>query len=245
MKLLFSLCLLVITAPVMAQIADVKDVINRARATVSTDDHLDGLVTLQISGRLEPAGTQVPPATVVIIARKPSSQRMEIRIDDIVETHILNGDDACIIRSNLQEGASQMRLLTPPERARVAFSTRQFFSFYRPDFKNGEMVTYEGIEQRRGIRCHKLLYAYPDGLRTIRYFSVNDDKLISTITDMNLESVSIGVQNIGGIRFPEAIEYYVDGELLHTVFLTSIRTNKPLQEGIFDIPKGQKKKVSP
>jgi hypothetical protein len=242
MKLLLSFCLLALTAPSLAQAVDVRDVVNRARATLGTEQALDGLVTLQITGRLDPVDTRIPPATVVIIARKPCSQRMEIRIDDIVETHILrNEDNGCLIRSNLQTNASQMRPLTVPELARVVFSTRQFFSFYRPDFKNGEMLTYEGIEQRRGVRCHKLLYTYPDGLTTIRYFSVNEDHLISTITEKKLESVPVGVQLIGGIRFPEAIEYYENGSKLHTVVLSSIKTNKPLQEGIFDIPEGQKK----
>ena len=242
MKLLFSFCLLALATPLLAQTADVKDVINRARATLGVDSTLDSLVTLQIKGRLDPVDAKVPPAMIFIVARKPCSQRMEIRIDDMVETHILHDKShGCLVRSNLQTSASQMRKLAPPELARVVFSTRQFFSFYRPDFKNGETVTYEGIEQRRGIRCHKLHYAYPDGLSTTRYFSVNEDKLVSTITGNQLESVPVGVQNIGGIRFPEAIEYYEDGLKLHTIVFSSIQTNKPLQEGIFDIPQGQKK----
>ncbi|MGJ8651713.1 MAG: hypothetical protein ACSHX8_00435 [Opitutaceae bacterium] len=242
MKLLSSLCLLAIAAPLMAQTMDVTDVINRARATTGTDDALDNMVTLQITGHLEPANAKVPAATVVIIARKPSSQRMEIRIDDIVETHILDGDRGCLIRSNLSDGTSQMRKQKPEELKRVIHSTRQFFSFYRPDFKNGEQVSYDGISQRLGIRCHKLIYAYPDGLTTTRFFSVNDDKLVSTVTENKLESVGVGAQRIGGIRFPEAIEYYESGKKLHTVHLSSILVNKPLKEGIFDIPKGQSKK---
>lgn len=242
MKLILSICLLAIASPLLARPVKVQDVINRARATIGAENALDGLVTLQITGRLDPSATSIAEAALVIIARKPSSQRMEIRIDDIVETHILNGEAACMVRSNLQDGTSQMRKLTPPEHARVVFSTRQFFSFYRPDFKNGEVVTYEGVDQRRGIRCHKLQYAYPDGLSTTRFFSVDDDKLVSTITENKLESVAVGVQNIGGIRFPEAIEYYENGVRLHTIYLSLIKTNKPLQEGVFDIPLGQKKK---
>ena len=238
MKIIPILCLLALITPLTAQITDVKKVINRARATVGTEDKLDGLVTLQINGSLKPNKSDVSPVSLMIIARKPSSQRMEIRIDDIVETHILNCDRACIIRSNLEGGLSQMRALNQVERERVQFSTRSFFNFYRPDYKNGEAVTYEGIEQRRGIRCHKLKYAYPDGMTTTRYFSVNGDELVSTISENKLESVSLGEQNIGGIRFPEAIEYYEEGSKLHTVYLSSVLTNKPLPEGIFNIPKG-------
>lgn len=242
MKLLSTFCLLAIAAPLMAQTMDVTDVINRARATAGTDDALDNMVTLQITGRLEPASDKVPPATVVIIARKPSSQRMEIRIDDIVETHILDGENGCLVRSYLDQGTSQMRKLKPEELERVIHSTRQFFSFYRPDFKNGERVSYDGISQRLGMRCHKLTYEYQDGVTTTRFFSVNDDKLVSTITENKLESVGVGAQRIAGIRFPEAIEYYEAGKKLHTIHLTSILVNKPLTEGIFDIPKGQLKK---
>ncbi len=242
MKFQLSFLLIALVTPLLAETSSVHDVINRARATVGADADLDGLVTLNIQGALDPADSKMPPAALLIVARKPCSQRMEIRVDDIVETHLLNGGTGCIIRSNLQSGASQMRRLTPQELDRVAFSTRQFFSFYRPDFKNGERVTYAGIEQRRGIRCHKLVYAYPDGLSTTRYFSVNDDQLVSTITENKVESVGVGVQNIGGIRFPEAIEYFESGKKLHTILLSSIKINKPLQEGIFDIPEGQPKK---
>ena len=111
MKVLLSVCLFALVTPLLAQVENAKDVINRARATVGLDETLDGLITLQITGKLEPAGSKVPPATLLIIARKPCSQRMEIRVDDIVETHILNNDEGCLIRSNLEAGASQMRKL--------------------------------------------------------------------------------------------------------------------------------------
>ncbi len=51
---------------------------------------------------------------------------MEIRVDDIVETTILNGDRGCIIRSNLNADASRMRDLVGMELERVLYSTPQF-----------------------------------------------------------------------------------------------------------------------
>jgi hypothetical protein len=241
MKFLLSFCFVAFATSLAAATPTVSDIVNRARATVGTESALDGMITLQMTGGLEPADSKMPAATLLIVARKPCSQRLEIKIDDIVETTILNGENGCLIRSNLHAGASQMRQLTAPEFARVAFSTRQFFSFYRPDFKNGERITYEGVEQRHGVRSHKLLYTYPDGISTVRYFSVNEDALVSTITDNGVESVSVGVQNVGGIRFPERIEYYENGEEIHTIVLTKIIVNKPLMEGIFDLPKAEEK----
>jgi len=161
---------------------------------------------------------------------------MEIKVDDIVETTLLHGDKGCIIRSNLNAEASQMRDLIGPELKRVTYSTRQLFNFYRPDFKNGEKVSLQGIESHRGQRCYKLLYEYPDGLSTLRYFSIVDDTLVSTITENGVESLGVGSQTIDGIRFPERIEYYEGERKLHTIVVREVKVNQPLASGIFDIP---------
>lgn len=241
MKSFLSICLIAIATPLFAETPTVSEIVNRARATVGTEAALDGLVTLQMTGGIEPADSTLPAATILIVARKPGSQRLEVKVDDLVETTILAGDRGCVIRSNLNDKASQMRALNATELERVVFSTRQFFSFFRADFKNGERISYDGIEQRRGIRCHKLVYTYPTGLFTTRYFAVNDDVLVSTVTDVGVESVGVGQQVVEGIRFPEKVEYYEDNEMLHTVVLTDVVVNKPLQSGVFRIPKGQQK----
>ena len=241
MKLILSICLFAVAAPLFAATPSVRDIVHRARATVGTESALSGLVTLQMSGGIEPSGSKLPRATLLIIARKPCSQRLEVRMDDLVETTILDGEAGCIVRTNLNDDArrSQMRTMAEKELQRVAFSTRQFFSFYGADFKSGERITYGGIEKRRGVRCHALVYSYPDGISTTRYFAVNDDTLVSTITDVGVESVEIGEQVVGGIKFPQKVEYYQDSEMLHTIVLTSVEVNKPLQSGIFTIPTGQ------
>lgn len=224
-----------------AQTPSVEEVIRRARATVGLERDLDGLVTLKMLGRLVPADDKVPQATVLIIARKPSSQRLEIRVDDLVETTILNCRRACIIRSKLKEDASQMRELTGEEQQRVLYSTKQFFSFYRPDSKNGEKVTYEGIETHREFRSHKLKYIHPLGFETLRYFSVKDDTLVATISESGVESVNRGQQIVKGIKFPQSVDYYEKGKKLHTIELSEISVNEPLESGIFQIPKRQEK----
>lgn len=244
MKLLSLICLIAVATPLFAAGPKVRAIVERARATVGTEAALDGLVTLQMSGWIEPAESKMPSAQVLIISRKPCSQRLAVTVDDVVETTILAGDSGCIIRSNLsdEEKRSQIRKMTDEELERVAFSTRQLFSFYGADFKSGESIKYEGIEQRRGLRCHKLLYSYPDGISTTRYFAVNDDMLVSTITDKGVESVEVGEQIIAGIRFPKRVEYYQGQKMLHTMVVRKVEVNKPLKRGIFTIPTGQKTK---
>jgi len=237
---IFSLFLGVLLAPLAASAQGVseREIIDRARATIGAEAALDGLVTLRLIGTLLPADPEAPTATLLIVARKPLSQRLEIKVDDIVETTILDGDHGCIIRSNLNADASQMRDLIGAEHMRVAYSTRQFFNFYRPDFKNGEKVTLQGTETYRDERCYKLLYEYPDGLQTVRYFSMADDRLVATITENGVETIGVGTQTVGGIKFPQEVEYYEGGRKLHTILLSEIQVNKPLSAGIFNIPAG-------
>ena len=145
---------------------------------------------------------------------------------------------------NLSDTAqgSQMRTMTEEELQRVVFNTRQLFSFFGADFKSGEKIAYKGIVQRRGVRCHKLRYSYPDGMTTTRYFAVNDDTLVSTVTDQGVESVEVGEQVVGGIKFPKRVEYYEGGKMLHTMVISEVKVNKPLKRGIFTIPTGHKTK---
>ncbi len=228
--------------PLSGQAPTAWSVIERARATLGSEADLKNVVTLRLSGAIEPANTKLPEATILIMAREPASQRMEIKQGEIIETTILQGEAGCIIRSSGEREASQMRPLTRGERERVLHSTRQMFNFYRPAERHGETVRHAGIEQRRGERCHKLVYAYPDGVETIRFFSVSDGTLVSTVTDKGLEYVEYGNQTVGGIRFPQRTDYFQDGRKLHSIVLADIKVNAPLPSGIFNIPDGDEKK---
>lgn len=225
----------------VAESLSTRDIIGRARATLGSDKALDDVVTLKMIGSLEPADPKVPAATLLIIARKPHSQRLEIRVGDMVETTILSGRKACIIRSNLKMDGSKMRELTEPELKRVLYSTRQLFKFFRPDFKDGEQVSYEGMVTYRDVRSHKIKYSYPDGLETVRFFSVEDDTLVASISESGVESVNRGVQVVKGIKFPESIDYYEGGRKLHTIKVVEVEVNQPLPAGIFEIPKSIEK----
>ena len=243
--LLFSLIALAL--PLHADSPKASDVVKRARATVATEERLKDLVTMQVTGRIVSADSTMPEAIVHMVARKPLSQRLEVRVGEVVETTIINGKKSCMIRSNLSDDKShRMRTLSEPEHQQIAISTRQMFAYFRPHYRGGETMTYAGIEQRRGVRAHKLVYAYPDGgPSTTRFFAVNDDTLVSILTDQGVESVEVGSQFVDGIRFPEKIEYFQGKQKLHTFVLKKIKVNKPLREQTFEIPKRQRKEAKP
>ncbi len=233
-----------VALPLSAAEDRIRTIIEDARATVGTDSALNNLITVQMSGIIEPANPGLPSAHVRLIARKPCSQRLEVRVDDMIETTLLKGKSGCIIQSKLngKDQRPQVRMMTAEEIRRMAFNTRQLFNFYREDSYNNELVSYQGIERRRGRRCHKLVYAYPDGATTTRYFSVDNRKLVSVITDKDVESVEIGKQTVNDIKFPKRIEYYQADKLLHTLVLETVEVNKPLRVGVFTIPTIQQTK---
>lgn len=243
MKLLTCISLLLVSLTALTASPATDKIIDRARATIGTEEALQGLITLQLKGKVIPADPKMPEASLIIIARKPSSQRLEVRVGDLVESTIVRGIYGAIIRSNENPDSQQvphMRPLSEKELKRVKYNTRQFFAFFEPDFKNGETVEHAGIEQHRGVRCHKLIYTHPEGMQMTRFFSVNDDTLVGSITDTGVESVEIEHTVIDGIRFPTKVEYYENQKMLHSIEIAEIKANKPLPVGIFEIPETKK-----
>ncbi len=240
MKKSFVLYLLLFATLLVAseKPAEVEAIIKDARSTAGSEADLNSLVTLKMSGIIKPVKLDQPTARFLLIARKPCSQRLEVHIENMVETTLLQGDSGCFIRSNPSDADkhSQFRKMTAEEICRMTFNTRQLFNFYREDSGNGESVDYRGIEQWRGADCYKLVYSSSDGISATRYFSVARKELVSTITDKGVENVEVGRQVVNGIQFPKQIEYYEAGNLLHTLVLETIEVNKPLQAGIFNIP---------
>lgn len=232
---LFVSSLLLASGPVFA--ADAASIIEKARRSVGPESVLRELVTIVIRGEVQPVDPKLPDAKITLTARKPCSQRLEVTWDDIVETTLLHGPRAAVLRSSLSEGTSQIRRLSEPESDRVRMNTRQFFTFFEVDPARGERVAYVGIEDRWGVRCHRLTYHYPKGFEVDRFFSVADGRLVSTLSDMGVESVEIGRQTVGGIGFPERIDYYQGETMLHSVVLTEVKVNRPLKEGIFNLPR--------
>ncbi|MEM8867662.1 MAG: hypothetical protein AAGC73_05295 [Verrucomicrobiota bacterium] len=241
MRFLFGILFFLSAISLSGAAPAISEIIDRARAVAGTEEDLNGLVTLQMEGRIIPSDDSMPDAQIFISARKPLSKRLEVRVGDVVETTILQGKRGCMVRSDLQMSASKMRLLTPPEMAHVTLSTKQFFNFYRPDTRNGEQVSHQGVELLQGMRCHKLVYLSVDGTKTTRYFSLENDALVASISNSGVVSVPLGAQRIGGIRYPESIEYYENNEKLHTIVFDRIGVNKPLPAGLFAIPKSQEK----
>ncbi len=226
-----------------AQTPTAGSIIQRARTMVGPEPALGDIVTLRIEGRVQPQDPKLMPAKVVLIARKPCSQRLEIYVDDIVETTILHGGEAVVIRAHEKEGLGQMRPLSPAERECLEESTRNLFNFYTPDNKYGENASYAGIAKHRGQICDVIVYKRPGKTKTLRYFSRKEAKLVATIKEVSGEQIEVvedGDLYVNGIRFPQAQLYFQDKQPLHRMEVDKVLVNSVLEEGIFDIPKQKK-----
>lgn len=235
MRYLPYFCLLSGILQLATATPSVSGIIERGRATIGPEAALDNLVTLKLEGRVEPARPGQPEGILRIILRRPNSYRSTVRIEGLAEHTIVRGNEGCMIRSNPDLGESRMRALTGEEVNRIAVTTGNWFDPFSPG--PGGDVRYVGIEDRRGRRCHRLAYRYPGDIVVNRFFTVNDGSLVSTVNDLGVESVEIGRQMIGGIIFPEKVEYYENHEKLHTLIFTRIEVNRPLPSGVFAIPK--------
>ena len=226
-----------------AQTPTAGSIIERARLTLGSEPALKDVVTLRIEGQVQPRDSRLIPARVVLTARKPCSQRLEIYVDDIVETTILHGGEAVVIRSHEKEGISQMRALSDAERECLEQSTRNMFSFYTPDDKFGENASYAGIAEHRGQMCDVITYTRLGKTKTLRYFSRKEAKLIATVKEVSGERIEVveeGDLYVNGIRFPRAQLYFQDKQPLHRMEVEKVLVNSVLEEGIFDIPEQKK-----
>ena len=75
MKLLSLSCLMLTAVSWAASEPEIQAIIASARATVGTEAALDELVTLKVTGVIEPADPKLPGARILRIARKHSVWR--------------------------------------------------------------------------------------------------------------------------------------------------------------------------
>ncbi|CAI8342989.1 MAG: Uncharacterised protein [Opitutia bacterium UBA7350] len=241
---LFILILLAAVALLPAQTPTAGSVIERARQALGSESALVDMVTLRIEGQVKPNDSKLMPARIVLTARKPCSQRLEIYVDDMLETTILHGGQAIMIRSHTKEKSmGNMRKLSEKERKCMEQSTRNLFNFYNPDYGKGELATYEGIARHRGEICDVITYTSPADIKTLRYFSRKEARLVATIREVSGEQIEIveeGELFVDGVRFPQAQLYFQGRQALHRLEVTKVTINEALEDGIFDIPELKK-----
>lgn len=212
-------------------------ILQQARAAIGKEADLDRLSSLQLVGRLTPFGSDKPSARLVVIAQKPCYHRFELRYEHVVETTLCDGQRACILRAKLPDGRPQMRWLDASQVEAINQSVHHLFHFYKPKVQSGENILYAGTTQRHQQNCHRIVYRYPDGKQTIRYFNCVSGRLVSVVDWNGREAEVLTWSQVQGVHYPKRVVFSKQGKALHTIDYMQIVANNHLDTGLFAMPK--------
>lgn len=211
-------------------------IIEQARAAIGEEADLNKLSSLQLVGRLTPFGADKPSARLVVIAQKPCYHRFELRYEHVVETTLCDGQRACILRAKLPDGRPQMRWLDAAQVEAIHQGVHHLFHFYQANVQQGENIRYAGMTQRHQQNCHRIVYRYPDGKQTIRYFNCVSGRLVSVVDWNGREAEVLTWSQVQGVHYPKRVVFSKYGKVLHTIDYTQIVANNRLDERLFAMP---------
>lgn len=216
-------------------------IIEQARSAIGAEADLNKLSSLQLVGQLTPVAADQPSARLVVIAQKPSFHRFELRYEHLVETTLCDGHQASILRAQLPDGRPQMRWLDTAQVEAINHSMHHLFNFYQANLQSGESIHYAGTIQRHQQSCHRVVYRYPDGRQTIRYFNQASGRLVSVVDWNGREAEVVSWSRVQGVYYPKRIAFSRQGKALHTIDYTQIVANNHLDDRLFAMPEIDKK----
>ena len=178
-----------------------------------------------------------------MIAQKPCYHRFELRYEHVVETTLYDGQRACILRAKLPDGRPQMRWLDAAQVGVIHQSVHHLFHFYQANVQQGENIRYAGTTQRHQQNCHRIVYRYPDGKQTIRYFNCVSGRLVSVVDWNGREIEVLTWSQVQGVHYPKRVVFSKYGKVLHTIDYTQIVANNRLDERLFAMPEIAKNRL--
>ncbi len=217
------------------ELANAEEVIRLARSSVGSEGKLTGVQTLHYHGTFISADGERQ-GEFDLYLKKPKAQRLELTFDDVKEVTAVNGFEGYFKRINLKDGEESVRLMDFRRVERVALNSFENLHFFGETRKAFGRVKYEGLEDFRGQRAHKLVYSYPRGMTYTRYFAEKGGDLIGTVDERGTTTLEVGEQKVDGLTFAEKIETYDGDTLLNTVEFDTVRVNPELDEALFEVP---------
>lgn len=227
-----------LSGTISATATTVDQVINQARARIGTEQVLTGVKTIQYQGTVYSAdGTAT--GTIVLDFMRPMHQRLRLDSEVLRETTGVNGYEGWreIINKQNPERSGIEVLGTTQVQYLLANAQENLNFFKGPEGVRGAEMRLLGEKNMEGKDCWEVLYTYPSGLKYTRYFDKSSGDLVATMSgDTGHKMVEKGTISSGGIRFPEEVHTYHNGELLRYVVFEEIKVNEPMNAAIFDFP---------
>lgn len=193
------------------QAADVEGIIAKARAYLGPDAALNGIQSIQYTGKLavfegvgkEPKISDIP---VEIIFQKPFRQRIMASFPNRAETTVLDGYDAWqYIQDAVKPSVWKLDLMLKDATKRLRANTWENLAFYRGLEKQGGQIEDLGDVSVDGVVCRKLAFRHEPGIVFVRYFEKATGHLIVSETEQGSTIREEGEIMVNGIRFPKKV----------------------------------------
>jgi hypothetical protein len=215
----------------------VDQIIAQARSVLGTEDKLNGLQTLVLSGEILD-DKQQPIASATLMFKKPRSQRTELSTPDhyfdVTATDGVQGWR----EATDKDGHKRLAILGPPDLDTFIYTGMENLYFYRAtQHVLGAEVTSDGEADFHGVKCWKVHFQYPDSIDFIRYFDTTTGDLRgSSIPSQGTEVIESGKTTEAGITFAAAVTNIDKDGKAQTFKITKIEVNQPLDDKLFDVP---------
>ena len=241
MRAAFQLCLIAVLCAAPAAVAradvDAEDVIAMARAYIGPEEKLDGVRSLIVVGTEVPADDG-PEVRYTAHLKRPLYQRVEQDDGQMLTVMAVDPYEGWVMRQRHGQPLSAARIapMDPATYAEMRVNTIMNLYYFRGHERFRGEVTYLGEREVDGEPAHVLEYRFGRRGRMVRAVHAETGRLLTTELDGGVLLRERGKQRIGGLRFPEQIESYIDGELAGTITLEQIRVNPEVDDAIFAYP---------
>ncbi len=211
------------------------EVIAQARDYLGGDEVLDGVRSIYYSGVFETR--EGARGEVEIVFQKPLFQRVTTVRDDLKEVTGLSHYDGWRKLTEREDDSNWTIVFLEPDQIReLQANTWENLNFFKGIERRRGSVENHGLVDLDGESCVKLTFRHPGGVYFDRYFDAETGRLILTEASSGGQIREEGDQVVDGIRFPEAIVMYENGEQTNRIQFEEITVNREFDEEMFEVP---------
>jgi len=213
---------------------EVDTIIARARAYVGPEAVLNKVTSIHYRGLLtSDDGTT---GKVDIIFQKPLFQLAVVEIGKVRETTALSGYDGWRKVEDLTNEADwELTLLEADQIRRLQANVWENLNWFRGIKNRNSKVVYDGRKEIRGVECDQVSYPHGEDITFIRYFEVENGRLVATETGSGSRICEEGEIMVSGIRFPERV-ITTGNNPSSTIQFDLVEVNIDYDEELFEVP---------
>lgn len=210
--------------------------LQRARDYVGEDSRLRAVNALQFEGTvMDPEGKQI--GKMRLQFKKPYQQRATVWLPMGKEIKATNGYEGfAVLHFEDKSKAPRMQVYDFGKVQEMIINAAEnlyFFEGYKQ--RRGTLVD-GGIVEFDGKKAHKLRFEYPHDMWFERYFDPETGQLYGTLIHNGRMSKEKEPTVVDGIRLPQRLMGFKDGELEYEIYFDTILINPELPQSLFEYP---------